>query len=70
MGSGSDKAKALERSYRQSQAGYRRGGRPGANKSEGAGQEIKGDAQQALCKARDAAKAAVNKVADEANRKL
>lgn len=39
-------------------------------KSEGAGQEIKGDAQQALGKAKDAVKGVANKVADEANRKL
>jgi uncharacterized protein YjbJ (UPF0337 family) len=38
--------------------------------NEGAGQEVKGDAQQALGKAKDAVKGGVNKMADEANKKL
>lgn len=39
-------------------------------KNEGAVQEIKGDAQQGLGKAKAAVKGVANKVADEANRKL
>jgi uncharacterized protein YjbJ (UPF0337 family) len=39
-------------------------------KREGQSQEIKGDAQQALGKAKDAVKGAVNKAADEVNKRL
>ena len=39
-------------------------------KREGQTQEIKGDAQQALGKAKDAVKGAANKAADEVNKRL
>ena len=71
MGSGTDKIKG----YANQAAGNVKqgvGAAVGSEKlrQEGAAQELKGEGQQAIGKAKDAVKDAANKAADYANRKL